>query len=234
MGYFNRRRANSVVIPDISLNSLKLCSGVAEMILSGQFDDDISWYMTHFNAFLTAHLMNDIKDKVTRDGYDGFDATSEVINKYSKYAVARGTKNNPEGANSFATLMHAEELNGETGAIVQNAIIYSLAMSIATEAKTPQMKEVIQGISMIRGASNTKTPEEYRADTLSQQPRASAIAETLAHLESKKVAHNVVAMMGYLIDKGDIGASETERQKVERIFDEQAIDMPDFTSAFKI
>lgn len=46
---------------------------------------------------------------------------------------------------------------------------------------------------------------------------------SLAHLESKKVAHNIVTMMGYLIDKGDIGADETERQKVERIFDEQMI-----------
>ena len=206
----NRQRSNAVVIPDVPLNNIKICSGVAAAILSGQFDDDISWYRTHFNAFLVAYYK---KDLLSLD--------KDILRKIDKCAVNTNNKNN--SPNSIATLVHAEELKGELGAVVQNAIIYAIAMSIAGEAKTKAMKDTIAGTSMLRGAGDTKTHEQYRADMLSEHPRASAIAETLANLESKKVAHNVVAMMGYLIDKGDTGTNETEKQKVERIFDEQMI-----------
>lgn len=220
MGFFNRRGSSPVTLPDTPLNNLRICSGVAERILGDQFEDDISWYRTQFNAFLTAHFMDDMKAAKNGDK-DSYDKLINKVRECDKYAV--NTNNKDSIPNSIATLVHADELEGEIGAIIQNAIIYSLAICIATDAKTRFMKDSIAGTSLLRGASNTKTPEAYRADMLSEHPRASVIAETLANLESKKAAQSVVTMMGYLIDKGDSGKDETEHEKIERIFDEQKI-----------
>lgn len=215
MGYFNRKRANSVVIPDEPLNNIKICSGVAAAILSGQFDDDISWYKTHFNAFLVAYYK---KDLLSLD--------KEILRKIDEYAV--NTNNEKHSPNSIATLVRAEELKGELGAIVQNAIIYAIAMSIASEAKTQEMKDTIAGTSMMRGASNTQTPEEYRAFMLSAHPRASAIAETLAHLESKWRNDKLLTNAAY---KPDDSARQHDKllEAFANVYDRQ--DMPRISKA---
>lgn len=218
--FFSRQRSGSIIIPDTPLNNIKICSGVAERILGDQFEDDVTWYRTQFNAFLTAYFMDDMKAAKNGDK-NAYDKLISKVRECDKYVV--NTNNKDSAPNSIATLVHADELEGEIGAIIQNAIIYSLAMCIVTDAKTPFMEDSIAGTSSLRGASNTKTPEEYRADMLSEHPRTSAIAETLGNLESKKAAYSVVTMMGYLIDKGDNGTDENEQQKVARIFDEQKI-----------
>lgn len=210
MGYFDRKRANSVVIPDEPLNNIKVCSGVAELILHGQFNEDISYYRQLFNVFLVTHYKKDLLS---------FD--KNVLREIDEHAVfTNDGKNLP---NSTGTLIYAEESTGELGAAIKNAMIFSIAMCMATESKTRNMKNVIAAASLSRSASKTKSNDEYRAAMSSMHPRAAAIAETLGHLESKRVAHDVVTIMGYLIDKADISIDETVEQKAARISDEQRV-----------
>lgn len=144
-----------------------------------------------------------------------------ILREIDEYAVFTNDGKNPP--NSTATLIYADESNGELGASIKNAMIFSIAMSMATESKTSNMKNVIAAASLARSASKTKTNDEYRADMLSMHPRAAAIAEGFGYVESKRVAHDIVAIMGYLIDKANISIDETVEQKAARIFDEQKV-----------
>lgn len=210
MGYFNRKRASTVVITDKPLNDIKICSGVADLILHGQFNDDISYYRQLFNLFLFKHYNKDLTN---------FDKT--VLREIDDYAVF--TNDGKKPPNSTATLIYAEESSGELGVAIRNAIIFSIAMCMATESKTSNIKNVIAAASLARSASKTKTNDEYRAEMLSAHPRAAAIAEGFGYIESKRVAHDVVTIMGYLIDKANISINETVEQKAARILDEQGV-----------
>ena len=225
MGYFNRRRADSVHIPDTPLNDVRVSSGVADSILSGQFENDISMYMTYFNVFLVRHLTDDIKARTAGRGDKAImDAMAHEMNSYVRHAVVRSSKSDENWPNSFATLLKADEIGGEAGVITRNAIIFSIAMCTVTTSQTTWMKDLIGGTSMMAGASNTKTPEEYEEYMRTHHPRATAIAEGAAHIESQKVAQKIVPMMGYFIDKGQAGGiKETEHQRGMRIFEEQKI-----------
>lgn len=197
-----------------------MCSGVADSILSGQFEEDLSWYETQFNAFLIAHLKESVLNRVGA-GEQASKLLTDALHMYGQFAVVRGSSTNKDWPNSFATLMKAEELDGEVGIEVKNAIIYAVAMITVSDTKTQTMKDLIAGNSFMAGAKNTKTPEEYRDWMLEKHPRAAAVAETIANLESKKAAHNVVAMMGHFIDKGGAGgANETKHQRGLRILEE--------------
>ena len=205
--YQNRKRADSIPIPDTPLSNIKTCSGVSEWILRSQLADDPTHYRFYFNHFVFAHYGKDISSL-------GKESLA-VIDKLRESIV---------NSDTYIALAEVDELTGETGAVVQNAIIYSLASGIVSSAKTSGMKQAISDASNLMGADNTKTPEQYRTDMLKEHPRASAIAEASAHLESKNVALQIVGMMGYLVDKGNAGGvDETKQQKYDRMLDEQRL-----------
>ena len=223
----NRRRADSVHIPDTPLNDVRVSSGVADSILSGQFENDISMYRFYFNTFLIKHLGGSIKARVAgNENQSAMDVMQDEIFKYEKHAVVKGGKSDKDWPNSFAKLLKADGLSGETGIITRNAIIFSIAMCTVTTTQTTWMKDLIGGTSRFVGASNTKTPEEYEEYMHTNHPRATAIAESASHIESQKVAQKIVAMMGYFIDKAQAGGpDETERERGLRIFDEKLVSM---------
>ena len=203
--YQNRKRADSIRIPDTPLSNIKTCSGVSEWILRSQLADDPTHYRFYFNHFVFAHYGKDISSLGK--------GSLAVIDKLRESIVDGDT---------YTVLAEVDELNDEIGAVVQNAIIFSLAIGIVTSAKTPFMKQAISNAGSLQGAGDTMTSEQYRIDMLAEHPRASAIAEASAHLESKKVAFQIVGMMGYLVDKGSAGgASETKQQRIDRMFEEQ-------------
>lgn len=219
-----RRRASAVVIPDVPLNDIRVSSGVAELILSGQFENDISMYRFYFNQFLTVHLIDDIKGRMDSGEKDYIDTVKDIYIEYGNHAVVKGSKNDKNWPNSFATLLKADNIDGEAGVNTRNAMIYSIAMCCVSTTQTTWMKNIIQGASMAVGAGDTMTQGEYDEYMRSNHPRAAAIAESSGHIESEEVARKVVSMMGYFIDKAQTGGpNETERERGLRILDEQEL-----------
>lgn len=195
----NSQRSESVAVPDEPLNNLHIYSKVAEYILGSLLDDDPAWYRTHFSAFLLTHLKD--TDGDTKDPETKIEQLTNTIKEYENYAInTEATGGTPS---AIFTLIRAEELDGRVGAAVQNAIIYALAACIASDAKSSAVKDAIATASSLPEANrDKKSPDMHRTDMIAHHPRAAAIAEKLGHLESQKVARDVVIMMDYLIELG--------------------------------
>ncbi len=189
---------------DIPLNNVKVCSGVTETILNSIFCDDISSYETFYKAFVMGYYSGDLST-----------GNKETIDTIFSHAFG---KNNI----ALTTLVKAQKLDGEIGAVVQNAIIYAIAMYISWEHRKPEIQNIIEFATKLPDTRQpNKTLEQHNKDMAENNPRAAVIAWSLSAVKSKKLANTVTAKMDYLLFTCEYDKEETEEELVNRIFDEQ-------------
>ena len=212
-----KNRSDARAVPNTPLNNIGIGSGVAERILSKQFELDISWFAINFHSFLLAHFNEEAKEH----GRPTTDLPMVDFVASFDFAIYKNPKDGLPSA--FDTLVKASRLDDETGAIVQNGIVYAIARIITSAHTDRQVKEAASFAANLVGANrNTKSADENKAYMLEKHPRAAAIAEKLALLESEQAAEKVVAIMGYLIDLGDV-ADKDEKALGLRILDEEML-----------
>lgn len=190
------------------LKNVKIGSGVTNIILDSIFDYDLSSYEAFFRGFVFGYY-----------GEALFDRDKEVIDKIYGYAICRDKNNEPS---SLDTIVKAQLLDGEIGAVVQNAIIYAIAMYISWEHQHPDVVDDVKYTTKLPNARQPdKTPEQLCDEMMTNNPRASVIAWALCAPLSKELASIVVGKMYYLLYTCEHDEEESEYDLSIRILDEQ-------------
>lgn len=191
----------------IPLNNVKVSSGVTDTILSSILANDISSYEAYFKGFVMGYYAENlpvVDEKTLTAIYD--------------HAIGKNGKGIPI---ALITLIKAQQLDGEIGAIVQNAIVYAIAMCISSERSHPEVRDNVDFATRLPNTNQpNKTPEQHVKDMTTNNPRAGVIAWSLSATSSKDLANSVVARMDYLLFTCEYDKQETEEQLVNRIFNE--------------
>ena len=194
----------------IPLNNVKVSSGVTETILNSIFIDDLSTYETLFKGFVMGYYADSISA-----------VDKETLNTIYSHAICKNNKGTPV---SLITIIKAQQLDGEIGAVVQNAIIYAIAMYISWEHKNPEIQDDVEFATRLPHTNQpNKTPQQHIKDMTTNNPRAGVIAWSLSAQNSKELANTVVARMDYLLFTCEHDKNETEDELVHRIFDEMKL-----------
>ena len=147
-----------------------------------------------------------------------FTKDAETINAIYSHAIGKNNKGVPV---ALITIVKAQQLDGEIGAVVQNAIIYAIAMYVSWKNQHPEVQANVEFATKLPNTRQPdKTPEQHIKDMTTNNPRAGVIAWSLCAVNSKELANTVVARMDYLLFTCDYDKEETEEELVNRIFDE--------------
>lgn len=194
----------------IPLNNVKVGSGVTEFILNSIFVNDLPSYETFYKIFVLGYY----GERLFSDDQD----TKDTVDTIYSYAIGRNEKSDPI---ALATLVKAQLLDGEIGAVVQNAIIYAIAMYISWDHQHPEVRPSVDFATRLPNTRQPdKTLEQHIKDMTTNNPRAEIIAWSLCATTSKKLADVVVARMDYLLSTCECDKVESEKELGLRIIDE--------------
>ncbi len=192
----------------IPLNNVKVCSGVTNSILDSIFLHDISAYEVFFKGFVMGYYAENL-----------FNKDNEAVDIIYGHAIGEDNNKKPR---SLDTLVKAQRLDGEIGAVVQNAIIYAIAMYISWEHQYPGTQADVEYATELPNTRQPdKSPEQHVKDMTLNNPRAGVIAWSLCATKSKKLASVVVGRMDYLLATCEYDKEESEEELTMRILNEQ-------------
>lgn len=175
-------------IPDVPLKNMEILNPVTEAAMNNLFVDGSEQYPLFYRAFL-ATASNDI----------------ELLREADKYDAI--TPKGWDMPSSFATLEQAHNLQGELGVLVRNAITFAVAITSGPDISGGDLVGLAYRWERTKPK---KSFDEYRTEMYERHPKAAAIAEAVASKHSKRLARDVVACMGYLIDASDEMAKGAE------------------------
>ena len=193
----------------IPLKNVKVSSGVTGSLLKSIFMYDLPNYEVFFKGFVMGYYGGNLFDN----------NNNEVIDIIYGHAICKDKSGEPEATD---TLVNAQRLDGEIGAVVQNAIIYAIAMYISWEHQYEGTQEDVEYATELPNTRQpNKTPEQHRDDMTKNNPRAGVVAWALCAVTSKELANTVVGRMDYLLSTCEYDKEESEEELTLRILDEQ-------------
>ena len=194
-------------VKDIPLKNVNISSGVTDSLLNSIFIMDLSAYEAFFKAFVQGYYAFDISKK-----------DKEIADKVYSHAIV---KNRSDVPLALDTLVKAQQLDGEVGAVVQYAIIYAIAMYISWEHRLPGIEHTVEyAINLPNTRQPNKTSEQHQEDFGVNNLRASVIAWSLCAVNSKDAANEVIGKMDYLLNTCEYNKVETEQELEFRVLEE--------------
>jgi len=169
----------------MSLNSISVGSGPAQLALEKQLKSSARHYKEMFTKFVVASTDDPAMQRAAIECAVGLFAREP---------------------DAYSTLVHIPVLEGELGVIVANATIFAIAATTTYFVKGTKL--IGGGIINFKNETGEKpyaprmTWEEYVTYMEDNHPNATAVARQIGVGVTQKAKENVVAVMGYLIDQG--------------------------------
>ena len=166
-----------------AVNNLYVYSNPAINALDVQFKSDRKHYSKQFSDFINKAESDEEVRKLALT----FDAHS--------------------GQDGWGTLIDANNAEENVAALVQNATIFAIAVTCTYYIKGTKISKGVAN-TMIYGSEYPYRPtmswSNYAKYMEKNQPHATAIALSLTAILGRQNSSNVIAVMGYLIEQGDL------------------------------